>query len=682
MKKKKQVRRGGGGTRKYKNMSFKIVGNNCAGLKGKKESFENLLKTFSPAIVMLQETKMYKRGTLKFEQFECFEKIRGDKKGGGLMTLVHKTFGPVMIPTRNQSQMSSNVLIVEAKIKNMKIRFLNAYGVQECAAIEDKIQFYSILEEEISIAIDSGNMLCIAMDANAKLGKKYIYEDTHDISSNGRLLLNLIERLNLVVVNSTKKCQGTITRTKMVNNKLEESIIDYFLVCQDFYSYIESMIVDTDRKYVLTKYTKKKDKNYTIESDHNPLIIEINIPWNSKIQQDRIEIFNLRNSDCQREFFKSTNNGDVLTKCLINRNIREGGKLWFKYLRFKILQNFKKIRINKQKTKEDLKISELIDQNRFKHGQEKERNKKEISEKIFEKNRRIIIDQVGEMIDNMSNLSRIKLWKVKQRICPKNDTDYAIAKMDSEGDLVTEKSELKNLYAKVYKTRLEHREIKPNYSQLKELKNGLFEKRIKLAKLRKSKHWNYSDLIKVTKNLKTNKAADPKGLVNELFKPGVAGYDLQQSLLMLCNNVKTECAIPDFMQLTNITSIFKKKGSKTDLNNDRGVFNVMTVRSIIDNLIYSDFYDIMDNNMSDSNVGGRKNRNIRDNLFIVNGVINFARQEKLEIDINLYDIAKCFDSMWYEETMNDLWDTGIQDDKGPIRFCHFKEKTKSLTSDL
>ena len=34
---------------------------------------------------------------------------------------------------------------------------------------------------------------------------------------------------------------------------------------------------------------------------------------------------------------------------------------------------------------------------------------------------------------------------------------------------------------------------------------------------------------------------------------------------------------------------------------------------------------------------------IRDNLFIVNGVINFARKEKLEVDINLYDIAKCFD---------------------------------------
>ena len=72
-------------------MTFKIVGKNCSGLNGKKESFESLLKLFSPAVVMLQETKLYKRGTLKFEQFKCFEKIRSDKKGGGLMKLIHKT---------------------------------------------------------------------------------------------------------------------------------------------------------------------------------------------------------------------------------------------------------------------------------------------------------------------------------------------------------------------------------------------------------------------------------------------------------------------------------------------------------------------------------------------------------------------------------------------------------------
>ena len=106
----------------------------------------------------------------------------------------------------------------------------------------------------------------------------------------------------------------------------------------------------------------------------------------------------------------------------------------------------------------------------------------------------------------------------------------------------------------------------------------------------------------------------------------------------MCYQVKKECKIQKFLELTNISSIYKKKGSKSDLNNDRGVFNVMTVRSIIDNLIYNDYYGVIDSSMSDTNVGGRRNRNIRDNLFIVYGIINYAIEEKMDVDMTLYDL--------------------------------------------
>ena len=90
---------------------------------------------------------------------------------------------------------------------------------------------------------------------------------------------------------------------------------------------------------------------------------------------------------------------------------------------------------------------------------------------------------------------------------------------------------------------------------------------------------------------------------------------------------------------------------------------MMTLRSILDKQVYNDYYNIIDSNMSDSNVDGRKKRKIRDNLFIVYGIINYALKNGLEVDINLYDIAKCFDAMWHQETMNDLWDVGVQDNK-------------------
>ena len=79
-------------------------------------------------------------------------------------------------------------------------------------------------------------------------------------------------------------------------------------------------------------------------------------------------------------------------------------------------------------------------------------------------------------------------------------------------------------------------------------------------------------------------------------------------------------------------------------------------------------------------VGGRRGRNIRDNLFIINGIINYALKENIDIDVNLYDIAKCFDAMWFQETMNDMWDVGVQDDKFALmarmnRKCNIAVKT-------
>ena len=68
--------------------------------------------------------------------------------------------------------------------------------------------------------------------------------------------------------------------------------------------------------------------------------------------------------------------------------------------------------------------------------------------------------------------------------------------------------------------------------------------------------------------------------------------------------------------------------------------------------------------MSFSNVGGRKQRNIRDNLFVLYAAINdVINGDGTSFDIQGYDVMKCFDEMWYEETLNDLWDVKVQDDK-------------------
>ena len=56
--------------------------------------------------------------------------------------------------------------------------------------------------------------------------------------------------------------------------------------------------------------------------------------------------------------------------------------------------------------------------------------------------------------------------------------------------------------------------------------------------------------------------------------------------------------------------------------NDRGIFVVPIFRSILMRLIYRDNYDTIDRSMSDSQVGGRKKKNIRNHIWVINGIIN------------------------------------------------------------
>lgn len=84
----------------------------------------------------------------------------------------------------------------------------------------------------------------------------------------------------------------------------------------------------------------------------------------------------------------------------------------------------------------------------------------------------------------------------------------------------------------------------------------------------------------------------------------------------------------------------------------------------MDQLIYNDKYQGVDKSLTDCNVGSRRNRNIRDNLFVMNAVMKACKGgEDSPCDINVYDVKKCFDSLWLSECINDLFEAGLDNDK-------------------
>ena len=114
--------------------------------------------------------------------------------------------------------------------------------------------------------------------------------------------------------------------------------------------------------------------------------------------------------------------------------------------------------------------------------------------------------------------------------------------------------------------------MKKGYEEMKFLKEYLCSIRLELCSLSKSSPITRQKLDKVLKNLKKNKASDPHGLINELFHINAIGDDLKESLFLLYKRMKEDLIIPEVMEFVNITSIYKGKGLKNDLNNKRGMF--------------------------------------------------------------------------------------------------------------
>ena len=512
------------------------------------------------------------------------------------------------------------------------------------------------------------------MDSNSKLGPEIIPQDPHNQSQNGAILAGIIERHGLVVGNSlSAKCVGSITRRRKTINSEEESIIDHVLISEDLENDLESIIIDEEGENALTKVLKTKKGVKTKSSDHNPIITNFSMKWSSKVTKPRIEMFNLKNKEGQEKFKQLTSNSTMLTDIVSSKDdINICTKKFLKSLNQCIRKSFKKIRIT---DKPNIEIESLFNQRRKLRSSRDEKSRcelEEVEKKLADFCAQSNYEKIKEEIENINcdegGFNSGHLWKLKKKMSPKC-RDPPTAMLDNQGNLVTTAKAIEALAVETYRKRLENREINKDLESLKKEKEELCKLRLRLASSRKTPDWTMEQLEVVLDYLKKNKSRDPLGYANDIFKSDVAGNDLKQAILILLNRIKRELIYPKVLEDVDISSIYKNKGCRNSFEYYRGIFRVPILRTILDRLIYNDEYYNIDENLSDCNVGARKNRNIRDNIFVLNAINNsIVNGDEGPVDIKVFDVEKCFDSLWVEECINDIFEAGLKNDKLALIF--------------
>ena len=62
------------------------------------------------------------------------------------------------------------------------------------------------------------------------------------------------------------------------------------------------------------------------------------------------------------------------------------------------------------------------------------------------------------MSDMTSSFSRNKMWKVRQKVCPRIETPCVVAKKNKDGEVISNREGLRQLYSDTYKDCLKHSE--------------------------------------------------------------------------------------------------------------------------------------------------------------------------------------------------------------------------------
>ena len=670
---------------KQKETPLKLFGMNCAGLKSKLDSFDDILKRVGAHIWTLQETKLKQNEKLKCEmasKYQIYYLSRKDLQGGGLAIGIDKDIESTLVREGNDVV---ETLVVQIVIEKLPIRIVVAYGPQENDTKERKEEFWRFLEEEATKAELLGYGFMVQMDANVHGGPKLIKDDPNEQNMNGKCFKNFLERNQyLTVANNMNICKGAITRIRnLKNNKTEKAILDFLLINGKLEPFLKKMVVDEERKFCLSNYAQFKRNKRVIKSDHNAILAEFNILV-PKRKPERVELFNLRNKNCQKVFTQETEENTQLVTCLENNLPFEiQCKNWLKTFNCVLYKCFKKIRVVKKdkiknkkvtlfeehnKLKNETKIDILTDEMKNRINIRIAQIEEEIADEIceeFVKEIEDVLNEIGGDKQNLNGGGRRAIWEILKRKYPKNTIVVPVGKKDRAGNIVTNHNGLKHLYLETYVHRLRSRPIKEEFENMKAYKDELFELRMELASSNKSNPWTLDELEIVLKQLKEGKSRDPNGWVRDLFKIEVAGSQLKKSLLILMNRMKSENYIPAFIRNADVTTIYKGKGDKFDLENDRGIFLVTTFRSILMKLIYLDKYNIIEENMSDSQIGGRKGKNVRNHVWVLHGIINdvLSRKHKHPIDIQVFDYKQCFDSLWMKECLSDIYTSGVKDDK-------------------
>ena len=636
------------------------------GIRSKLGCLKSILCEMNPDVGLFCETFLTENKGLQLDGYTFFGRARMTGKGGGVGICVRNDKKTVFSP--HYSERPLEILWVSLSQPNDKPLYIGVYyGLQESVNVGKMQEEMDHLMDEITEIKNQGEMI-LCMDANAKIGLM-----GEEPSRNGKMMKDVFNECGIIIMNENEKCQGVVTR-QHCSKREEKSAIDFVTATYAVSQKISKMCIDEDGDYRM--------RNEKTESDHNTIFVDVHLEKSHKRQQRETK-WNINAPPeawvlFREELSKYKEEAEEIMSEK-GMSMTERYKKWDKLIQKAAWKSIGKTTIKPgQATKPSLDMRKVrLERNEARKNFKNEtdptlklRYLKEYQDKqgevhaLAEKEEK---ERVQKRFEAMIQQGCNGFWKERRVQNTEKTSDWMIVK-DDNGKRIFDQEKNKDTIASYYEKLYSKGEVPPHPS------HEYVKERVQALSQENGDGGAIDDLPtkveikKAIENKKNKKAtSDWK---NEVIKKG--GNPMVDLIYPVIKAFWDEEKAPDQWNEGVITNVWKGKGDREKLENQRGITVSSSIGTTIEEIMTNRLMQTIQ--FTQAQAGGRKGASTTDQVFILKAIITLASKKGWDLIVTFFDIKKAYDRANMDDMLHVIHEQGFT---GKIW-----RLTKTLNEDL
>ena len=636
--------------RKQKKQKIKIMYANMRGIRSKMACLQGTLNEIDADVGLFCETFLTENKGLKLDGYTFFGNARTTGKGGGVGICVKNDKKSFISP--HYSQRPLEIIWVSMVQPNGKPLFIGVYyGLQESVSPSKIQEEMDNLSDEICQIQNEGDMI-LCMDANAKIG--LLGEDP---SRNGKLIKKVFEECGVMVMNESEKCEGVITRQHPSKTQ-EKSAIDFVIATYGASEVISKLTIDEAGDL---KMRSKKS-----ESDHNTICIDICLEKNHDAQQKHCK-WNTNASPEEWALFREelAKQKSAAVEIMSKKEIplTERYKKWDKLIQKAAWKSIGKTTIKVGKPpKPSLGLQKArCERNEARRNYEKETDKatkglllekyRITQENVRDEAERDEEERLQKRFESMIQQGRNGLWNVRRAHKQDKTSEWMVVK-DKDGKRVYDQERNKETRASYYEDLYSKKDVPPHPS------HEIIKEKVQTWSDDNDEGENddlptKAEIKRAIQNKKNKKATTD--WTNEVLKNG--GDPMVDLIYPVIKAFWEEERAFEQWNEGIITSVYKGKGDREKLENQRGITVSSSIGTIVEEIITNRLLQTI--RFTQAQAGGRKGGSTTDQVFILKALIALAIKRGLDLIITFFDIKKAYDRANMDDMLHVIHEQGF-----------------------